>query len=74
VVRHDTADDAVSDVDALVVGTEWPEYVVAAARLRERGPASLVIVDANRHLKSAEPGRFSRYFAVGTRVEGVAHE
>lgn len=64
---------AIKGVDALVVGTEWPEFKKIADSMRFMGNKDLMIIDANRHLldsksKFIEAGY--RYIAVGTSVEG----
>jgi UDPglucose 6-dehydrogenase len=62
---------AIEGADALVVGTEWPEFKQIAEDLRMAGNVDLVIIDANRHLltskaKFLEAGY--RYIAVGTAI------
>lgn len=64
---------AIERADALVVGTEWPEFKQIAENLCASGNVDLVIIDANRHLlasksKFVEAGY--RYIAVGTPVVG----
>ena len=59
---------AIEGVDALVVGTEWPEFKKISDHLSEKGKAGLIIIDANRHL-SASRLKFKdagfKYISVG---------
>jgi UDPglucose 6-dehydrogenase len=66
VVSHARALEAVTGADALVVGTEWPEFRQAAADLLSVAGPSLVVIDANRHLQSALATSGLKYVAVGT--------
>lgn len=70
VTQHAAALEAVSGADALVVGTEWPEFRQCAGGLAARAKPGLVVVDANRYLwlQLAQSG-FS-YLAVGTPLTG----
>jgi UDPglucose 6-dehydrogenase len=73
VVCCSDAMQAIEDADALVVGTEWPEFKQIADDLSAAVNKDLVIIDANRHLlasksKFIEAGY--RYIAVGTPVVG----
>ena len=73
VVCCSDAMQAIEGVDALVVGTEWPEFKQIAENLSASGSTDLVIIDANRHLlasksKFIEAGY--RYIVVGTPVVG----
>ena len=69
-VSHCTAAaDAVVDADALVVGTEWPEFKQAASGLSAKVQPGLVIVDANRHLQAQVLLGGFNYVAVGTPSE-----
>jgi UDPglucose 6-dehydrogenase len=65
IVRHDEALDAIVGADALVVGTEWPEYRTAAEKMPLVAKPNMVVIDANRHLQSIVLSRF-KYIAVGT--------
>jgi UDPglucose 6-dehydrogenase len=66
-VAHCTAaTDAVVDADALVVGTEWPEFKQFALNLSAKDQPGLVVVDANRHLQAQMLQSGFTYFAVGT--------
>lgn len=65
VVSQSRALDAVTGADALVVGTEWPEFRQEAAGLRSVNP-NLVVIDANRHLQAAVVPLGLKYIAVGT--------
>ncbi|TAL75474.1 MAG: UDP-glucose/GDP-mannose dehydrogenase family protein [Burkholderiaceae bacterium] len=58
--------DAVVGADALVVGTEWPEFRTEAVGLRAVANPGLVIIDANRHLYAALSDSGLKYVAVGT--------
>ena len=61
-----TALDAVMDVNALVVGTEWPEFKQSASDLSTKAKPGLVVVDANRHLQAQVLQSGFNYVAVGT--------
>ncbi|MGH8497277.1 MAG: UDP-glucose dehydrogenase family protein [Methylococcales bacterium] len=66
-VRHEAnALDTVAGADALVVGTEWPEYREAAADLLSVANPNLVVIDANRHLQAVLAPLKLDYLAVGT--------
>jgi UDPglucose 6-dehydrogenase len=69
VVMHGSALDATHGAQALVVGTEWPEFREQATLLRIAPPPSLVVIDPNRHLAAALHGSGLRYLAVGTRPQ-----
>jgi len=62
---------AVEGVDALVVGTEWPEFKKIAQDFNIAGNIDLFVIDANRHL-FASRSRFTKagckYIAVGTSM------
>lgn len=62
--------DAVVGADALVVGTEWPEFRQCAGELAVHAKPGLVVVDANRYLQAqlARPGL--NYLAVGMPLSG----
>lgn len=66
---------ALERANALVVGTEWPEFKKVAEGLSVVGNMDLVIIDANRHLLSSVT-KFTdagyRYIAVGTPIESGA--
>jgi UDPglucose 6-dehydrogenase len=62
---------AIEGADALVVGTEWPEFKQISENLNGAGKADLVIIDANRHLQASKPKFIEagyRYISVGTPV------
>lgn len=61
-----TALDAVMDANALVVGTEWPEFKQSASDLSAKAQPGLVVVDANRHLQAQVLQSGFNYVAVGT--------
>jgi UDPglucose 6-dehydrogenase len=66
-VAHCTmALDAVVNADALVVGTEWPEFKQSASGLSAKAKPGLVVVDANRHLQVQVRQSGFNYVAVGT--------
>lgn len=66
---------AIDDADALVVGTEWPEFKRVAGDLNIAGKVGLVIIDANRHLAASRSEFINagyKYIAVGTSMaDGV---
>lgn len=64
VIPHALALDAVVGVDALVVGTEWPEFRKEAVGLSAANP-KLVVIDANRHLQAAIAASGLKCIAVG---------
>jgi UDPglucose 6-dehydrogenase len=66
VVSHARSLDAVVGADALVVGTEWPEFRQEAAALLSVASPDLVVIDANRHLQAAVASSGLKYVAVGT--------
>lgn len=69
VVGHARALDAVAGADALVVGTEWPEFRQEAAGLLSAASPNFVVIDANRHLQAVVASLGLKYFAVGTPSE-----
>jgi UDPglucose 6-dehydrogenase len=68
VVSQARALDAVLGADALVVGTEWPEFCQDAIGLLSAGTSNLVVIDANRHLQAVVAPLGLKYIAVGTPV------
>ena len=66
VVSHAQALDAVAGANALVVGTEWPEFRQDATLLRSVANPNLVVIDANRHLQAAVASLGLKYLAVGS--------
>ena len=67
VIGHAGALDAVAGADALVVGTEWPEFRRDAAGLRaDAMHPNFVVIDANRHLQAAVAALDLNYVAVGS--------
>jgi UDPglucose 6-dehydrogenase len=66
VVSFGQALDAVTGANALVVGTEWPEFRQDAAGLPAVASPNLVVIDANRHLQSTVSTSGLKYVAVGT--------
>ena len=67
VVNQARALDVVIGADALVVGTEWPEFRREAAGLLSAATSNLIIIDANRHLQEVVMPLGLKYIAVGTR-------
>ena len=65
VLNKERAREAVVDADALVVGTEWPEFCQEAAALLSAASPNLVVIDANRHLEIAVASLGLQYVAVG---------
>jgi UDPglucose 6-dehydrogenase len=68
VISYARSLDAVAGADALVVGTEWPEFREAADGLSSVASSNLVVIDANRHLQAAIAPLGLKYVAVGTPV------
>ena len=66
VSRCTTALDAVTDANALVVGTEWPEFKQSASSLSAKAQPGLMVVDANRHLQAQVQQSGFNYVAVGS--------
>lgn len=66
VICCSAAMDAVIDAEALVVGTDWPEFKESATALSGKVNHTLLVVDANRHLQSNFPKNEFIYMAVGT--------
>jgi len=60
-----TALDAVMDADALVVGTEWPEFKQSVLGLANKARLGLLVIDANRHLQEQILQSGFKYIAVG---------
>jgi UDPglucose 6-dehydrogenase len=58
--------EAVTEAEALVVGTEWSEFRDHAASLLTVANPNLVVIDANRHLQEVVTSFGFKYFAVGT--------
>ncbi|GAB7521228.1 UDP-glucose dehydrogenase family protein [Paraburkholderia sp. 2C] len=66
VTNFNDAQAALKDVDALVVGTEWPEFRETGEKLKSSAKAGLLVIDANRHLESSLGASAVDYVAVGT--------
>jgi UDPglucose 6-dehydrogenase len=66
VVNHVDAIDAVRNANALVIGTEWPQFRRDAAGLAAFVTTDLVLIDANRHLQAVVAPIGLNYIAVGT--------
>lgn len=66
VISYTRALDSINGADALVVGTEWPEFRQDAAELLSVASSNLVVIDANRHLQAAIAPLGLKYIAVGT--------
>lgn len=54
------------EIQALVVGTEWPEFKDEARRLPEFTNSNLLIIDANRHLQESVGEMAITYLSVGS--------
>jgi len=65
VVRHEAAEEAARDAHILVVGTEWPEYRDAIAKLSPSALEGIVVIDANRFLQAQAKAMGFKYIAVG---------
>ena len=60
---------ATEGADALVIGTEWPEFKQIAMGLNTSGNKGLLIIDANRHLLSSRSNFIEagyKYITVGS--------
>lgn len=60
---------SLANAQALVIGTEWPQFKDLAANLPSSAIHNLVVVDANRHLHTQFSGQQEsglKYIAVGT--------
>ena len=55
------------EIQALVVGTEWPEFKDEASRLPEFAKSNLLIIDANRHLLGSLRETAMTYLSVGSK-------
>jgi UDPglucose 6-dehydrogenase len=66
VVSCERALEAVAGADALVVGTEWPEFRQTAQDLLTVASPNLIVIDANRHLQAVVSHLGLKYIAVGT--------
>lgn len=62
-----TAYENLGEMQALVVGTEWPEFKEEARRLPEFANSYLLIVDANRYLQESIKDTGIAYLSVGSR-------
>jgi len=69
VIKASSAIAAVTGVDALVIGTEWPEFRHNAMKIAEKLKPNMVVIDPNRHLSFGEYSLGLRYFAVGTSIK-----
>ncbi len=69
-VLADSVDQALAEVDAVVLVTPWAELREATARLGASGEAAPVVLDTRRAL---EPDAYPRYLGVGlgTRAAGA---
>jgi UDPglucose 6-dehydrogenase len=64
-----SAQENIEEIQVLVVGTEWPEFIDAANQLPEFVDSNLLIIDANRHLKQSLRETAVAYLSVGSRQE-----
>lgn len=55
------------EIQALVVGTEWPEFKDEARRLAEVANFNFLIIDANRYLQESVGEMDITYLSVGSR-------
>jgi UDPglucose 6-dehydrogenase len=62
-----SAHENLEEIQALVVGTEWPEFKDEARRLPEFAKSNLLIIDANRHLLEGLSETAMPYLSVGSR-------
>ena len=62
-----SAHESLEVIQALVVGTEWPEFKEEARRLPEFAKSNLLIIDANRHLLESLRETAMPYLSVGSR-------
>ena len=62
-----SAHENLEEIQALVVGTEWPEFKDEARRLPEFAKSNLLIIDANRHLLDSLRETAMPYLSVGSR-------
>ena len=62
-----SAHQNLEEIQALVVGTEWPEFRDEARRLPELANSNLLIIDANRHLLESLRETAMPYLSVGSR-------
>jgi len=62
-----SAHENLEEIQALVVGTEWPEFKDEARRLPEFAKSNLFIIDANRHLFESLKETAMPYLSVGSR-------
>ena len=72
VVHCTGAMQAVQGASVLVVGTEWPQFKLAAIDLVKGADSGFTVIDANRHLQSlstAFKAAGFKYVAVGTPTE-----
>jgi UDPglucose 6-dehydrogenase len=68
VIKASSAIVAVTGADALVIGTEWPEFRHDAINLAGKLKPNMVVIDPNRHLSFVEKSFGLRYLAVGTPI------
>ena len=62
-----SAHENLGAIQALVVGTDWPEFKNEACRLPEFANSNLLIIDANRHLQESVRETAIAYLSVGSR-------
>ncbi|MBK6909281.1 MAG: UDP-glucose/GDP-mannose dehydrogenase family protein [Rhodocyclaceae bacterium] len=71
VAQCDSALSACRNADALIIGTEWPEFRDCAMQLPTpavEGTPPMLIIDANRHLYAQLGNSAYPYVAVGTSL------
>jgi UDPglucose 6-dehydrogenase len=62
-----SANENLEEIQALVVGTEWPQFKDEARRFTELANSNLLIIDANRHLQESVREMAITYLSVGSR-------
>lgn len=58
--------DVLNNADALVVGTEWPEFKQIASDIKDHATPFLKVMDVNRHLEQNLTTTNLQYFAIGS--------
>lgn len=61
--------DVIKHADALIVGTDWPEFKQVVSKLATKVKSSFVIIDPNRHLQANINEYEFKYYAVGTPLK-----
>lgn len=66
VTRFDDPSKAIEGVQAMIIGTEWPQYRDISSDMLGKIAPELSVLDANRFLSSLQTASSIRYFAVGS--------